>query len=108
MGENWSITLADELLGKREGMVIDHINGNTFDNRRCNLRYATRSQNMQNMKPQRNKSGHVGVYETKEGKWRVEIQGKYIGTRDTFEDAVSFRLINEKQLFGQYAPTARR
>ena len=107
-GENWSITLADELLGKIEGMVIDHINGNTFGNRRCNLRHATQSQNMQNRKPQKNKSGHVGVYETKEGNWRVEIQGKYIETINTFEDDVSFRLEKEKELFGQFAPLARR
>ena len=38
----------------------------------------------------------------------ARIQGKYIGTRDTVEEAVAMRLEEEKERFGQFAPIARR
>ena len=50
---------------------VDHINGNRIDNRLCNLRDVTRSQNAQNIdKKKHNKSGHKGVYWDKKNlKW---------------------------------------
>lgn len=55
---------------------IDHINGETSDNRISNLRQATRSQNMQNEKVARksNKScGLLGVSKNGRG-WKAEIK----------------------------------
>jgi hypothetical protein len=46
-----------------EGMVIDHINQNPFDNKISNLRCVPRALNQRNMKlSKRNKSGIVGVF----------------------------------------------
>ena len=44
------IYLHQFILGKREGLVIDHINTNKLDNRKQNLRHCTNSQNLQNSK----------------------------------------------------------
>jgi len=57
------------------GLVCDHINGSTLDNRRENLRPASLSENAQNIrKSSRNTSGFKGVHWDKaEGKWQARI-----------------------------------
>lgn len=54
---------------------IDHINGIRSDNRFCNLRVVTRSQNIQNIGIRKNNtSGYKGVcFESKKRKWRARI-----------------------------------
>jgi len=70
---------------------IDHINHDRLDNRRSNLRAATRSQNlMASRRP--NKLGVKGVQRTKAGRYTAmaRVEGgetKYIGTYDTVEEA---------------------
>lgn len=67
---------------------VDHINSDRADNRFCNLREATHSQNMMNRgRLPQNKSGLKGVYFNKQsGKWRSEGEcgGKrtYLGSFD--------------------------
>lgn len=62
---------------------VDHINGNTLDNRRSNLRIVTPQQNNHNRHKldKRNISGYRGVFwSTRAGKWLAKIQvgGKQI------------------------------
>lgn len=54
---------------------IDHINGDRADNRLCNLRLATSTQNKQNTgRRSDNKSGRVGVsWQKNLGKWQAAI-----------------------------------
>lgn len=64
-------------------MQVDHINGNGLDNRRCNLRLVTHSQNQMNRNgPTKNRtSGVRGVsFNKAAGKWVAYIQaeGKHI------------------------------
>ena len=47
-------TLHDYLFEHRPGYEIDHINLDTFDNRRCNIRYCTHQQNQMNQPLQKN------------------------------------------------------
>lgn len=52
-----------------EGMLIDHINHDTLDNRIKNLRLATRSENNRNrVKNNNNRTGFKGVSFSKKGK----------------------------------------
>jgi len=56
------IAMHNDLLKTRNGFVCDHINGDTLDNRRCNIREATIAQNNMNKGNQKNNtSGYKGV-----------------------------------------------
>lgn len=88
--------------------VVDHINGDTFDNRKVNLRICSRKDNMKNLKKySNNKSGHKGVHWAKnENKWKayiyVEKKRMHLGTFSNIEDAISIRKIAEYKYFGEF------
>lgn len=104
--------LHNYLLKSREGLVIDHINGNTLDNRRENLRYVTQKVNAQNrVKNPSNKSGTRGVHFDKgrkrpSGGWRTKprwvasiyYEGKqlYLGGFEKKDEAIKARKEAEK------------
>lgn len=72
---------------------IDHINSNTLDNRKQNLRPADRTLQSRNSSSRRNStSKYVGVHKHKAtGKWCVQIKinyrAKYLGLFSNEEDA---------------------
>lgn len=74
------------ILGARSGQEVDHVNGDGLDNRRANLRLATRAQNEAN-KPKpagRYSSRFKGVYWDSAGRcWRtclmVAKRTRYLG-----------------------------
>lgn len=76
------------LLQPPVGMVIDHINGNGLDNRRCNLRVCTQAENMRNRRPY-GKSQYLGVAldQTKRRPWRVTCGKRHIGGFETEVEA---------------------
>jgi hypothetical protein len=87
------LSLHREITNAPKGLVVDHRNGNTLDNRRANLRLATASQNMQNVKKKKNTSSRfIGVSFIKSSRrWAAQIRGKgkdrWLGTFDFEIDA---------------------
>lgn len=70
-------SIVERVLGRSLGQheLVDHINHDTLDNRRSNLRLCNLSQNTQNMTKSRGGSQYLGVCWDKErGKWKAEIR----------------------------------
>lgn len=74
---------------------VDHINGDTLDNRDCNLRICTRQQNMYNRKLSKNNTtGYKGIDIVPNGKYRarIKVNKKEMSKRfDTLEEAIKWR-----------------
>lgn len=76
--------------------MVDHINHNTLDNRKDNLRIVTHFGNQQNRKG--NKSGKTGVYwSTRDKKYVARIGRKWLGASKNFNEAVKMRLEAEQK-----------
>src|SRR5215472_16708878 len=98
-----SVTMARQILGCEDGELADHVNHDTLDNRRKNLRKASSQQNCFNRKPAiDNKSKYKGV--TKNwNKWGAHIMGKrIIGNFSTPEEAAKAYDKKAKELFGEF------
>lgn len=86
-----------------EGLFTDHVNGNGLDNRKCNLRNATPTQNQRNKSIcKNNTSGFKGVsWHKNRNKWsctiRIGVKKIYLGYFNTKEDAAeAYNLAAEK------------
>lgn len=88
--------------------LIDHIDGNGFNNKWSNLREATAQQNVMNTKtPRNNKAGVKGVRLCpKYNKWIVTIMKDnkriYVGNYPTLEEAKNARKQAGKILHGEF------
>jgi hypothetical protein len=89
-------------------LVIDHIDGDSTNNRIENLRAVTLNQNLCNRKkPKHNKSGIKGVhYHKKTGKWTIEVaynkKKYYGGIFDNLQEAeIQVKALREK-IHGEY------
>lgn len=88
---------------------VDHIHGNGLDNRRSELRLATREQNAHNMTKYRNNtSGYKGVcWDKRRGKWSVEIaierKKRFLGYFDDIQTAASAYRQAADELHGEFA-----
>jgi hypothetical protein len=95
-------------------IVVDHINGDTLDCRRENLRICTMTENVRHKTKLscRNKSGYIGVYSSVNGeKWyafiNVDKKHIHLGSYDNVEMAVGARRLAELLYFGEFASTIK-
>lgn len=86
---------------------IDHINGDSLDNRIANLRVCTVKQNTQNVR-KGNKIIGISKSPNKNNRWIARIMSNYrtinLGYFDTYEEAVIARLSKEKEICGEFGP----
>ena len=94
--------------GAPSDKVVDHINGDTLDNRLHNLRWVTIQENGKNQKTRKNnESGFNGVkYHADKNRWistiTVDRHVMYLGSYISKEDAVKARLEAEIKYFGEF------
>jgi len=108
-GRNPALILHRFILDAKPGVSVDHINGNTLDNRKENLRICTSAENTRNSrKYSTNVSGCKGVsYIEWRNKWASKITFNYkkyfLGYYNTREDAFEAYKAKAKEFFGEYA-----
>ena len=107
-GKQRSIRLSREIIGATVGILVDHKNGDRLDNRSCNLRVATPSQNMMNKKMQcNNLSGFKGVSHKSRNSWQssIKVDGVdiYLGSFSSPEDAHKAYRDAAIKAFGEFA-----
>lgn len=81
-------------------MVVDHINHDTLNNCKSNLRLCTKQQNSCNMTPRKRGITKVG------NKYQVLLHYKgkrhYLGLHPTYEDALKVRINAEKKYYKDF------
>ena len=109
-GTNKIISLHRHILDADDGVIIDHKDRNKLNNKRSNLRIATKSQNNSNINMRSdNTSGFTGVKRAKSGKWVAQITHNkvrlHLGTFDKICDAIDARISAEIKYHGEFRRT---
>lgn len=87
-----------------EGKLVDHINGDTLDNRKVNLRICTNAQNQMNAKKQDiNNASSIYKGVIKHKPWRASIANTTIGYFDTEIEAAQAYDTKAVELYGDFA-----
>lgn len=111
-GKKKTILMHRQIMGFPDGMQVDHIHGNTLDNRRSELRLATNAENSRNSKrPRNNTSGFKGVTWKKSiQRWiaQISIDGvnTHLGYFETPEAGHAAYCEAAKKYFGEFARAA--
>jgi hypothetical protein len=113
-GKRKYVSMHRSITDAKAGEMVDHINGNRLDNRRCNLRVCNNSQNQMNSRSSFNgkSSKYKGVCKfqpkgRRKIKWMASIgkdgKKKTLGYYDTEIAAAHAYNQAAKELFGEFA-----
>lgn len=94
------------IMAPPEGMVVDHISGNTLDNRRENLRICTPKQNLMNRRRYRKCASKFKGININRGRICAQIGGsgtKYLGSYKTERAAARAYDAAARIIFGPFA-----
>jgi len=95
------------ILQAQTGQEVDHINGDKLDNRKSNLRFVTRTQNLQNRAWRLKGVSRKSEKTRGPRRWvaRINVDGKtkFLGDFYTPEEAEQAYLNAAKEHFGEYA-----
>lgn len=99
------------IMGAKKGQIVDHINGDTLDNRRANLRFCEHKENSRNQRKRRiTQSKYKGLSRAKgRSIWQVQISvnGKKttVGNFASEEDAARAYDKAARMYYGEFAAT---
>lgn len=112
-GKQRELRMSRLIVGAPDGLMVDHINGDTLDNQRHNLRLATNQQNQHNQTRLRrdNTTGYKGVTQLRAGNYLAQLylDGVRIRLGVRVEKHEAAILYNEGALlhFGEFAALNR-
>ena len=92
-----------------KGLVVDHINGNGFDNRRSNLSVVSAKENTWNRRLSHAQSGIAGVkkvHDSFHAKFVHDGETVYLDAYEIIEEAAFHVLIQKRKLRGEFAVDA--
>lgn len=105
-GKQYIIIMHRVIMNCPKGIFVDHINHDTLDNRKENLRICSVAQNQYNKKKTRGTSKYKGVSRAGK-KWKSQVAKDYkihyIGTFETEEKAAEAYNKKALNLFGVFA-----
>lgn len=107
-GKRQSVRMHRIIMGvqdkRKEEVVVDHINGDTSDNRKANLRLATIAENSRNAKP---RQVFPGVTAHRGGGWKSKIcvnrQQIPLGVFATKEEASAAYVVAADKYHGEFS-----
>lgn len=91
------------ILDVSPGQDIDHINRSKLDNRRSNLRTATRSQNNANCGRRSHSLNPFKGVRKRDGKWVARLGDNHLGRFATAEAAAAAYNRAAREIFGEFA-----
>lgn len=87
------------IMGEPRGKHVDHINHNTLDNRRGNLRVVDPKDNAKNKRSyKRSVTGYKGIFQDKNGRYTVKIQSEGVRYEECSYSNLKHALIRYNQL----------